>query len=82
VNVASRLESATKEAGCQVLISADVAKLGGLDLSAFERKRLTVRGREGGLTVHVIPRATELPQLGDTGALPGGGVSGGVARAM
>ncbi|EYC52886.1 hypothetical protein AZ34_11575 [Hylemonella gracilis str. Niagara R] len=63
VNVASRLESATKEVGCELLISTEVAQRGGLDLSAFETQQISIRGREGGLGVYVVRRATDLPSL-------------------
>ncbi|MDF3823408.1 adenylate/guanylate cyclase domain-containing protein, partial [Leptospira sp. 96542] len=61
VNVASRLESATKEVGCELLISIEVARRGRLDLSAFETQQIGIRGREGGLGVHVVHQAKELP---------------------
>ncbi|MFO6419583.1 adenylate/guanylate cyclase domain-containing protein [Hylemonella sp. W303a] len=63
VNVASRLESATKEVGCELLISAEVAQRGRLDLSAFEKQNITIRGRDGGLNVHVVRQAKDLPRL-------------------
>lgn len=63
VNVASRLESATKEVGCELLISTEVAQRGRLDLSAFETQQISIRGREGGLGVYVVRRATDLPSL-------------------
>jgi adenylate cyclase len=81
VNVASRLESATKAAACQLLISAAVADRGGIDLSAFERRNIQVPGRVEGLDVYVIPQATDLPPLQGEAPLPGGGVVGGPARA-
>jgi adenylate cyclase len=63
VNVASRLESATKVAECQLLVSAEVPKKGGVDLSAFPVRSLKVRGRDEPLHVHVIPLATDLPAV-------------------
>lgn len=63
VNVASRLESATKEVGCELLISAEVAQRGKLDLSAFQTQNITIRGRDGGLNVHVVRQAKDLPRL-------------------
>jgi adenylate cyclase len=61
VNVASRLESATKEVGCELLISTEVAQRGRLDLSAFETQQISIRGREGGLGVYVVRQARDLP---------------------
>jgi adenylate cyclase len=63
VNVASRLESATKEVGCELLISTEVAQRGRLDLSAFETQQISIRGREGGLGVYVVRQATDLPSF-------------------
>ncbi len=80
VNVASRLESATKIAECQLLVSADVAARGSIDLSAFPLRSLKVRGREEALRVYVIDSAAALPLSPEPGAVPGGGASGGAAR--
>jgi adenylate cyclase len=80
VNVASRLESATKIAGCQLIVSAQAARQAGVDLSAFPLRRLKVRGREEVLLVHLLPLAAQLPALSAARPLPGGGVSGGAAR--
>ncbi|EGI77777.1 adenylate/guanylate cyclase domain-containing protein [Hylemonella gracilis] len=66
VNVASRLESATKEAGCELLISAEVAQRGELDLSAFPELDITVRGREGQLKVYAVQHASHLPRFQET----------------
>ncbi|HEX7928952.1 MAG TPA: adenylate/guanylate cyclase domain-containing protein, partial [bacterium] len=80
VNVASRLESATKVAECQLLVSQDVAAKGQADLSAFPLRQLKVRGREEPLRVYIIPTAAELPDFRKPPAQRGGGVVGGVAR--
>jgi adenylate cyclase len=74
VNVASRLESATKIANCQLLVSADVAARAGADLSAFPLQELKVPGRAEALRVYVITAAVDLPALAGEAALPGGGV--------
>ncbi|QBK06609.1 hypothetical protein DW355_13910 [Hylemonella gracilis] len=66
VNVASRLESATKDVGCELLISTDVAQRGKLDLSAFAQQQISIRGREGGLGVYVVRHAADLPSFPQT----------------
>ncbi len=60
VNTASRLETMTKEFGAQLVISDPVAQLASLDTKSFASHRIEVRGREEGLTVRVIPAATDL----------------------
>ncbi len=61
VNTASRLEALTKDHGCQLIVSERVARRAGIDLAAFERRQIDVRGRREPLTVHVIPDARDLP---------------------
>lgn len=60
VNTASRLESTTKELGCQLVISEEVATLAGMPTDGYARQELAVRGREEGIVVLAIPRAREL----------------------
>jgi adenylate cyclase len=54
VNVASRLQDATKEYGCQLVISDEVAKRSGLNATVFPRHELTVRNRREALTIFVV----------------------------
>jgi adenylate cyclase len=54
VNVASRLQDATKEFGCQVVISEQVVRQSGLNAERFARHELTVRNRREPLTVFAI----------------------------
>ena len=61
VNTASRLESATKEFKAEFIVSDDVVRTAGVDLSAFQRQQLSVRGREKPLNVYVVERAHMLP---------------------
>ncbi|MDP7549331.1 MAG: adenylate/guanylate cyclase domain-containing protein, partial [Alphaproteobacteria bacterium] len=61
VNTASRLESMTKEFSVQAVISAFVAGRAGTDLSAFEVRQVTVRGRAETMAVHLVPDARGLP---------------------
>ena len=55
VNTASRLESMTKEVKAQLVVSEAVAELGQIDLSAFPRHDLEIRGRVETLGVRAIP---------------------------
>jgi adenylate cyclase len=55
VNVASRLQDSTKEYGCQLVISDEVAQRSGLNTTALPRHELTVRNRREALTIFVVP---------------------------
>jgi adenylate cyclase len=61
VNVASRLETLTKEFGVQLVVSARLAERAGVDLQAFELHEIEIRGRRRPLGVRVVPDASELP---------------------
>ena len=69
VHVAARLEALTKDYGCELVLSEDVAVCAGLDLSDQGRHELTVRNREAPLAVFVVPHAQRvaerLPRGGD-----------------
>lgn len=60
VNIASRLETMTKEFSTQAVISALVAERAGADLSAFETRQVAIRGRTGTMEVHLVPDARRL----------------------
>ena len=63
VNTASRLESMTKEVKAQLVVSEATAALGEIDLSAYPRHDLAIRGRVETLAVRAIPDAAALPKL-------------------
>ena len=65
VNVASRLETMTKEFGAQLVVSARLAKRAGVDLSAFETSDVDIRGRKRPLRVHVVADAKSIPIAGE-----------------
>jgi adenylate cyclase len=62
VHVAARLEALTKDYGCELLLSEEVAAGAGLDLSDHARHELTVRNREAPLAVFVVPSAQRLAE--------------------
>ncbi|MGE0256506.1 MAG: adenylate/guanylate cyclase domain-containing protein [Alphaproteobacteria bacterium] len=64
VNTASRLETMTKEFSAQLVVSAHVAELAGVDLSGQPVREVAVRGREAALVVHVVADAASLPAKG------------------
>jgi adenylate cyclase len=63
VHVASRLEQLTKEHGCPLVISADVAVLSGLELPAQMRREVSLRHRESPLAIYLIADPAALPAL-------------------
>jgi adenylate cyclase len=54
VNVASRLQDATKEYGCPLVISQEVAQRSRLNTESLQRHELTVRNRREALAIFVI----------------------------
>ncbi len=62
VNTASRLEALTKDFGAELVLSEPVAARAGLDLSAFPRHDIELRGRAGRLAVFVVGDTRILPQ--------------------
>jgi adenylate cyclase len=61
VNTASRLESATKEENCQLLISETVALAAELPRDIGRRCEISLRGREQTLAAVAIGNAAALP---------------------
>jgi adenylate cyclase len=54
VHVASRLQDLTKQYGCQLVLSEQVAAAAGLDASALARHEITVRNRREPLAVRIV----------------------------
>ena len=61
VNVAARLEAQTKVLGVPLVISAETAELGGLDLSGFQMHRIRVKGRAQEIEVYAVDNPDEIP---------------------
>ena len=60
VNTASRLETMTKEFTVQAIVSQQVAAKAGADLSKYDVRQVTVRGRAEAMDVFLIPDARHL----------------------
>jgi adenylate cyclase len=60
VNTASRLETLTKEYGCQLVVSEDVAATAGVDLSGYPSEEVQIRGRTQPLRVRIVANALDL----------------------
>ena len=60
VNTASRLETLTKTYGCQLVVSEETVLRAGVDLSAFPRYEIEIRGKRDMLAVRTVARATDL----------------------
>jgi adenylate cyclase len=60
VHVAARLEALTKDYGCELVISDEVATRARIDVSDLARHELTLRNRQAPLTVIVAPNAAAL----------------------
>jgi adenylate cyclase len=61
VNTASRLETLTKTYGCQLVVSEETVSRAGLDLSAFPRYEIEIRGKRDMLAVRTVASAALLP---------------------
>ncbi len=60
VHVAARLEALTKDYGCELVISSDVATRARIDVNDLARHEIILRNRETPLTVIVAPTAAVL----------------------
>jgi adenylate cyclase len=63
VNTASRLESASKEYDCELVVSEDLVARAGIDLSAFPRREIELRGRRQVIAVRTLTRGGDLPEI-------------------
>jgi adenylate cyclase len=65
VNTASRLESLTKEHACQLVVSADTARLAQLPLDDLPRATLAIRGRNQTIEVGIVKAIDTLQFIED-----------------
>ena len=63
VNIASRLEALTKEFGAELVVSQELLDQAGVDLGAYERHDVEIRGRQGRLAVRAIKRVADLTAM-------------------
>jgi len=63
VHVAARLEQATKDYDAELVVSEDVARHAGVDLSGFPRHDLAVRNRAGRVDIRVVASVRALDFL-------------------
>jgi adenylate cyclase len=61
VNTASRLETLTKEYRCELVVSEDTVLRAGLDLGAFPRHEIEIRGKREVLVIRTLASARDLP---------------------
>jgi adenylate cyclase len=61
VNTASRLETLTKEYRAQLVVSEDVARRAGVDLTTYPSHDIEIRGRSETVRVRVVAEAETLP---------------------
>ncbi|WP_395714081.1 adenylate/guanylate cyclase domain-containing protein [Reyranella sp.] len=60
VNTASRLEALTKDFAAELVVSQELVDQAGIDLGAYERHEVEIRGRQGRLAVRAVKHAAEL----------------------
>ncbi len=62
VNVASRLQDLTKQFKCQLVISEEVAKQAGVEVSTLPRHEVTVRNRGAVLAVYAVGDVSKIAE--------------------
>jgi adenylate cyclase len=63
VNIASRLESASKEYDCELVVSEPLVARAGIDLATFPRHEIELRGRRQVVAVRTLSSARDLPEV-------------------
>ena len=62
VNTASRLEQATKEHACQLIVSEDICKRAGVSLDQFPLREIPIRGRSQPVQIRCIDKASDMAE--------------------
>ncbi|MEE8172806.1 MAG: adenylate/guanylate cyclase domain-containing protein, partial [Alphaproteobacteria bacterium] len=62
VNTASRLEQATKEYSCQLIVSEDICKRAGVALDEFPLREIQVRGRKQPVQIRCVDKASDMAE--------------------
>ena len=60
VNIAARLEAATKEYGCQMIVSSDVLENTPFDFSNYPSFEINIRGRNTPLKIYKVDNVAEM----------------------
>jgi adenylate cyclase len=60
VNIASRLQTLSKSHGCELVVSEDLLRCAGLDLSRAPRHETKIRGRAAPIAIRTLARVDEL----------------------
>jgi adenylate cyclase len=63
VNIASRLETLTKEFTAELVVSQELLDRAGIDLGAYESHDVEIRGRQGRLAVRAVKKVGELTAM-------------------
>ena len=63
VNIASRLETLTKEFGVELVVSQELLDHAGIDVPGSEQHDVEIRGRQERLAVRAVKRAIELTAM-------------------
>jgi adenylate cyclase len=60
VNIASRLQTLAKSHGCELVVSEDLLRSAGLDLSHAPRHEAEIRGRAAPIAIRTLAKVDEL----------------------
>jgi adenylate cyclase len=63
VNIASRLETLTKEFTAELVVSQELLDRAGIDFGAYDSHDVEIRGRQGRLTVRAVKKVAELTAM-------------------
>ena len=63
VNTASRLEAISKDFTSELVLSEELLAKAGISLDRFPRHDVELRGRSATVSVRVVERACDLPEI-------------------